>query len=313
MSFLSGFVKGYREVKGIYRLLGTITEGYLRCASKMPWGLIRGLSKWSGLILSGLPWSRRRVALENMKTLVGDPEEAKRLYRKTLEHFFRVALEMPFLYTMDSSSIKRLYGIRGKEHVWEAYEKGRGILLLTAHLGNWELLNIAFAIEFLLGGGYKASIVVRALDNPVIDLLSLRLRSRFGTRVIDKKNAMRGILKALRENQAVGILLDQNVDWYQGVFVRFLGRWTCTNKGMAQIALKTNAPVIPAFGVRKENFYELNFYPPLRLIQSGDPTKDVEENTQLFTSVIEDEIRRYPDQWLWFHRRWKTRQYSRLW
>jgi KDO2-lipid IV(A) lauroyltransferase len=136
------------------------------------------------------------------------------------------------------------------------------------------------------------------------------LRSRFGTEIIPKQRGMRKILEALRKNKLVAILLDQNVDWYEGVFVNFLGEWACTNKGLALMALKTGTPVVPAFSVRQpDGRYHFIFEPEVELIKTGDKTRDVEDNTILFTSIIERYVKEHPDQWFWYHKRWKTKPY----
>lgn len=306
---LAGYKRESKTLDLSEIFLGALVRLYIKAISWVPWPWINKISKLLAMPLSFVPWSRRAVAISNIKTYGGDLNSDKELYRKMLSHFIAVAMEMPGLLTLKPHEIRQLYTIEGREHILEAFGGGKGILLLTAHFGNWELLNTAFAIEFLQEEGYRASVIARSLDSPTLELWANRLRTRFGTKVINKQNAMRGILRALRENQAVGILLDQNVDWYQGVFVRFFGGWACTNRAMAQIALKTGAPVIPAFALKQGDRYLIRFYPPLKLHRTGDLTKDVEQNTQLFTSTIEEEIRRHPEQWLWFHRRWKTKQY----
>lgn len=301
-------LKHKSKKNNLERLLDRLIYLYMKSVGNISWRWLHRIAKFLSFILSEIPWSRKATALNNIQNSFGKEMNSKKLYRKVVEHFLSMVFEIPALYELGPNEIRKLYRIEGKGHVLEAFRKGKGILLLTAHIGNWELLNIAFAIEFIKYGPYKASVIARGLDNPTMDLWATKIRTRFGTRVIDKQNAMRGILKALKENQAVGILLDQNVDWYQGVFVRFFGRWACTNRAMAQIALRTGSPVIPAFAMREGDFYRIRFHRPLTLIKTGDSTKDMEENTQLFTTIIEGEIRNHPEQWLWFHRRWKTKQ-----
>jgi KDO2-lipid IV(A) lauroyltransferase len=124
---------------------------------------------------------------------------------------------------------------------------------------------------------------------------------------------MRRIMNALRKNKIVGILLDQNVDWYDGAFVNFLGRLACTNKGLALLAMKTGSPVIPIFSMREAGGrYRVVIEKEIELIRTGDKTRDVEDNTALFTNMIENYIRKYPDQWFWFHKRWKTKNYCEI-
>ncbi|NQU16265.1 MAG: lysophospholipid acyltransferase family protein, partial [Desulfobacteraceae bacterium] len=119
--------------------------------------------------------------------------------------------------------------------------------------------------------------------------------------------------QAAKKNMAIGFLMDQNVDWYEGVFVRFLGRTACTNKGLALLALRTGTPVIPMFSARQEDGrYRITFGREVALVRTGDKTRDLEENTQLFSEIIETYVRKHPDQWFWFHRRWKTKSYCPL-
>ena len=121
------------------------------------------------------------------------------------------------------------------------------------------------------------------------------------------------MISEIRQNKMVGILLDLNTKWEQGVFVDFLGRPSCTNKGLALIALKMDTPVMPVFSVREEDgLYHILIGEEVKLIRTGDRTIDIEENTALFTRIIEAQVKRYPDQWLWIHRRWKTLPYCPL-
>ncbi|MGH8630890.1 MAG: lysophospholipid acyltransferase family protein, partial [Burkholderiales bacterium] len=178
------------------------------------------------------------------------------------------------------------------------------VLYLTGHLGAWELGAFAQSVY-----GHPMHIVVRALDNPFLDAMVNARRTLAGNRIIEKRDFLRGILEALRKNEVVGILMDQNSSLQEGVFVEFFGAPACTSTGMAKIALRTDASVVPAFAWWDEQRgrYRLRFEPPLDLIRTGDAEHDVAANTQLFTRVLEQQIRKHPDQWLWIHRRWKTR------
>jgi KDO2-lipid IV(A) lauroyltransferase len=150
---------------------------------------------------------------------------------------------------------------------------------------------------------------MRALDNPYLDALIQRYRTMHGNSLVDKDNFVRGLLAAMKAGETVGILMDTNMTPPQGVFVNFFGIPACTASGLARIALRTDAAVVPGFTVwdsvlRK---YRLRFEPAVKLIRTQNEEADVLANTALFTSIIEDYVRRYPDQWLWVHRRWKTR------
>jgi KDO2-lipid IV(A) lauroyltransferase len=188
--------------------------------------------------------------------------------------------------------------LEGGEHFEAAQRAGRGVLFATAHLGNWELS--AFAHALLAA---PMNVVVRPLDNPLIDGMVERRRALTGNVPIGKKDFARAILKALAANQAVGILIDQNASPADGVFVDFFGVKACAGAGFAKFAAHSGATVIPGFALwnERERRYILRFHPPLAM--TGDLVKD----TQALQSTLEEVIRAYPDQWLWIHRRWKTR------
>jgi KDO2-lipid IV(A) lauroyltransferase len=186
----------------------------------------------------------------------------------------------------------------GTEHYEQAIEEGRGVLFATAHLGNWELS--AFAHALIAG---PMHVVVRPLDNPLIEALVARRRTLSGNWLISKTDSARTILRALKKNQAVGILVDQNAAPENGAFVDFFGKPACAFTGFAKLAAVSGAAVIPGFALwsGEEQRYVLRFYP--RVAMTGDAERD----TQTLQSKLEDVIRAHPDQWLWIHRRWKTR------
>lgn len=186
----------------------------------------------------------------------------------------------------------------GLDNFKRAQAKGRGVLIATAHLGNWELS--AFAHAYMTA---PMNIVVRPLDNPRIDALVEQRRALSGNRIIEKKDAARGILRALKANEAVGILIDQNTTLDQGVFIDFFGVPACAGSAFVKIAQHSGAAVIPGFALYSEQLrrYVLRFYPEIEF--TGDVTAD----TQRVHSQLESVIREHPDQWLWIHRRWKTR------
>jgi KDO2-lipid IV(A) lauroyltransferase len=188
--------------------------------------------------------------------------------------------------------------LEGGEYFDQARQAGRGVLVATAHLGNWELSAYAHALMTA-----PMNVVVRPLDNPLIDGLVERRRALTGNRPIGKKDFARAILKALSANEAVGILIDQNAALESSVFVDFFGVPASAGTGFAKLAAHSGAAVIPGFALwsEPEQRYVLRFYPPLAI--SGDAPRD----TQTLHSKLEEIIREYPDQWLWIHRRWKTR------
>ena len=196
----------------------------------------------------------------------------------------------------DFDQIKNIYG-------------GQGILLLTAHFGNWELLAKTFGLK-----GYKGNVLARPLDNPYIEKILYDLRTASGNKVIyNRENAVKNIIKALNEKEIVGFLPDENASKRIGVFVDFFGVKACTMPGMANIAAKTKLPVVPAFIVRikgKDGNYSkhrLIIEPPLDIKYTSDRKTDTMNILKLFNEKIEDIIKQYPEQWFWIHNRWKTR------
>lgn len=185
----------------------------------------------------------------------------------------------------------------GLEHYQAAKAKGRGILVATAHLGNWELS--AFAHALLTE---PMHVMVRPLDNPKLDQLVETRRALSGNRLIVKKDGALPVVRALKQNDAVGMLIDQNAASAEGVFVQFFGKPAAANAAFAKIAARTGAAVVPGFSLWEpsEQRYVLRFYPQIEM------TGDVGNDTQRIHSFFEGVIRQYPDQWMWIHRRWKT-------
>lgn len=291
----------------IYRLIRVV----FLLMSYIPFSLGQFLGKMLSVFFSMIPLKRMDISLNNIQQSFGgcmDRDKAKRLNRRVIRHFGQMVFETPHTMRLNRDNLDRYLYFANEENFQGALEKGKGAFILTAHFGNWELMSAAIPLYF---GGIAA--IARPFDFQPLDQLVNELRSRFGSVIIPKQRAMRKILMSLRQKKAVGILLDQNVAWYDGVFVNFLGRWACTNKGLALIAMKTGAPVIPTFSVRQEDGrYCIIFEDEVRLVSTGDKTRDVEENTALFTGMIEKYIRRYPDHWFWFHMRWKTLPYCKL-
>jgi KDO2-lipid IV(A) lauroyltransferase len=291
----------------IYRLL----RGFVLLMSRIPLPVGQFLGRMLGAVFSLFPLERTTVSKENIrKSLVhmARGDGVKRLNRRVLMHFGQVLFEVPHIMRLNRDNMGRYVAFAQEENLREAMGKEKGVFILTGHFGNWEMMAAAVAIHF--GPG---AILVRSMDFRPLDRVVNDLRSRFGTEIILKERAMRRVMGAIKENKIVGILLDQNVDWYEGVFVDFLGQPACTNKGLALLALKTGAPIIPAFSIRQgDGRYQIVFGKEVPLIKTGDRTKDVEENTALFTRIIENHIRSHPDHWFWFHRRWKTEPYCPL-
>jgi KDO2-lipid IV(A) lauroyltransferase len=239
----------------------------------------------------------RRVAMRNL-SLALPQANAANIIDAGFQSIARVLVAFAKFPTIDRASVHQWIRCEGAEHFENALQAGRGVLFATAHLGNWELS--AFAHAILTG---PMNVVVRPLDNPWIDRMVERRRGISGNRIIGKRDIARPILKALAANEAVGILIDQNSMPDSGVFVDFFGVPACTGTGFAKLAARSGAAVIPGFALwsAEERLYVLRFYPPVPM--TGDAACD----TAALQRVLEEIVRAHPDQWLWIHRRWKTR------
>lgn len=198
----------------------------------------------------------------------------------------------------------RFIRYEGLENYLEAERRGKGVLVLTGHLGAWELSSFYHSLA-----GHPMSMVIRRLDNPLVDRFVNRIRCLHGNHVLHKDDFARGLIATMRRGETVGVLMDTNMTPPQGVFVEFFGHAACTASGVARVALRTGAAVVPGFLLweARERRYVLHFLPALQLVDTGNDDCDAVANTQLFTTALEDVVRRYPEQWLWVHRRWKTR------
>lgn len=277
------------------RVLGGLPRSAARAA-----GATIGLAAW--LFLGRL----RTVGLRNLELAFPRMEDAER--RKILRGTFRSLgwqigefCKMRH-YTREEAS--KFIRYEGLEHYLSAREKGRGVLVLTGHLGAWELSSFFHSLM-----GFPMSLVIRRLDNPLVDDFVNRIRCLHGNRVIHKDDFARGLLTSMHRGETVGILMDTNMTPPQGIFVPYFGVEACTASGLARVALHSGAAVLPGFLVweQTEKRYVLRFGKELTLERTGDTAQDILTNTALFTSTIEEYVRRYPEQWLWVHRRWKTR------
>ncbi len=283
----------------LFRLIGLLSPETVYRASRITARLWFRLDK-----------KHRNIVRRNLSRALGHELSGKDMQALTLnvyENICRILFEIGWSYYLRLDDLPRCFKFQDVHHIRTALAKGKGVLVLTAHLGNWELM---VAVSPTLG--IPTHVVYRPFDLNPLNVFFARIRSRFGAHLIPTAHGMRKILRSLRHGDAVAMLMDQNVDWYEGVFVDFFGHRACTNKGLALLALKTGAPVVPVFLVRDQNRFVVEFCEEIPLIQTGDRTYDIEANTLRYNQAIEAAIRRYPAQWFWVHQRWKTRPYCPL-
>jgi KDO2-lipid IV(A) lauroyltransferase len=293
------------------RWLYTVLKKFVAVLGKIPEASRESCARFFGRLLFAADRNHRRIAIDNLTRAFGQGKskpQIEAIAREVFVNLFRIALETAWSLNLTEEKFSQHFHIWGRSDYERASAKGKGVLLLGAHFGNWEVQMI---IAHMMG--IPLHVVYRMLDAPFLDRFVQEYRSRFGAVMIpNHRAAMRKIYAALRKGRPVGLLMDQGADWYDGVFVDFFNIPAATNTGLAILALKSEAPVLPFFLIRKPNGFHAVFGPELPLVKTGDATRDIEANTQLYNRVIELYAREYPDQWFWVHHRWKNRPYC-LW
>jgi Kdo2-lipid IVA lauroyltransferase/acyltransferase len=278
----------------------------VRALGALPRSWARAIGAGLGALTFALTGRLRRTGECNLQIAYPASDAAWR--NRTLRQLYRnLGLHLAEFCRMSHytpESTRSFIRYAGLEHYLAARDRGRGVLVVTGHLGLWELSSFYHSLM-----GYPMSMVIRRLDNPLVDRLVNGIRCRHGNTVLHKDDFARGLLGAMRRGDTVGILMDTNMTPPQGVFVDFFGTPACTASGLARVAMRTEAGVLPGFLTwrEEERKYVLEFGESLELVRSGDDEQDMVINTQICTTAIEAWVRRYPEQWLWVHRRWKTR------
>lgn len=250
-----------------------------------------------------LDTEHRKTAEANIRlALRVSQEEARRLTRQNFQHLVRVFSEFPRMTRMSRENFRQFVDPRGEEHLMRSLKRGRGVLILTAHLGNWEWM--AYCAPFFLPA--RLHIVARPLRPRILNQWVTTVRQRSGNRVIPKQRALLHALKALKRNEMVGFLLDQNAGKKTGIWAPFFGMEVLTHKTLAHIALRTGAPVHPVFNHRlADGRYQIDIGPEIPTPQHGTLNDKAAAFTAAFNRILEDQIRQYPDQWYWVHRRFR--------
>ncbi len=261
------------------------------------------IGSWIGSLnycISGI-----RVKLVKQQLRDAFPEKSKkeinRIAHNVYRNLMKTAVEYYWLADKRKSIIEKIIKIQGLECFNQALSKGKGALLVTGHFDSWEIT--AILLDLL---GYKLSIVLKPQRNKLFNDFTNRLRSSRKIDLIEMKYALRGIIKALRNNEIVAMLSDQDAR-ENGIFVNFLNKPASTYPGIAKISLKTGSPIIFAISIRqRNNTHKIVIHPPIYPKKSGNMEQDISKYTQLHTSLLENYVRKYPEQWFWVHKRWKT-------
>lgn len=273
--------------------------------SRLPYQVALRIGERVGDGLYRLLKQRRTIALHNLDIAFGDTlsfEEKDRIVRAIFRNLGKSIAEVIHFPGLSDDFFRQKTEIVGIDHYLNARRKGRGVLYVSGHFGNWEMMG-----QMLSAAGYPLHVVVRPLDNPYLNRIVERLRTLHGNTLIARGGGLKQMIAALRKHEDVGVFMDQNTLRSRGIFVDFFGKPACTVPVVALLALRFNVPVIPAFIVRTGfDTHRLVLGEDIDILRSGDIDKDVARNTARFNTLLADIIRQHPDQWLWIHRRWKT-------
>ena len=279
---------------------------FIKILGMLPRPLARAAGMGLARVVYLLHVRLRQVGMRNLALAFPEKTEGERarILRGEFASLGRQLAEVCHFPKYTRENVEQVVVYDGLENYERAHARGKGVLFLTAHFGGWELSAFTHSLH-----GHWMHVVSRAMDNVYLDRLIRQYRTMHGNQTVDKNDFVRGLLAAMKAGEVVGILMDTNMTPPQGIFVDFFGIPACTASGLARIALRTDAAVVPTFTIWDADLgkYRLRFDPAVELARTGDLEADIKANTQRFTSIIEEYVRKYPEQWLWVHRRWKTR------
>jgi KDO2-lipid IV(A) lauroyltransferase len=267
----------------------------------LPQWMIEVFSRPLGNVVFIAHQRRRRLALGNLRRALGNElsdDEIRAVARRNFIHVARVAFEIA-RFPLFWGKMEQVVRVDDDSSLAQAVQRGKGVLLLVSHLGNW-----AFGAARVVAGGYPMVMVVRRPSNRLARSITERIGERMGIEMVARQRGMRGILRALRKGKVVLVALDQHTK-ENSVVVDFFGRPASTSTVLAVLSLKHGIPVVPAFVWREGKYYRGVYPPEVPISRTGDLERDIRENTQTFTRMIEEQVRAHPDQWLWMHRRWR--------
>jgi KDO2-lipid IV(A) lauroyltransferase len=287
-----------------YALEAALATGFSAVVRRLPRRLVLSLGRSLGRLWGALDQRHLRIAAENLRRAFPewDEERVGRTARAVYAHFGTILFDILWMEGRSREELLALTNVEGLELARGAVASGRGVVCPTGHFGNWEFQGV---VSPLLVGPF--SVVARPLDNPELDRRLVGLRTSTGNTVIYKKRALSQILQTIRGGGVVAIVIDQNVQAKDGIFVEFFGRPACTTTVAAAVALKTGCVIVPVHCVlRPDGLYTMVYGPEVEWTGGRGP-EDVAALTRKLTGVIEGWVREHPEQWLWLHRRWKTR------
>ncbi|MBI4342396.1 MAG: LPS export ABC transporter periplasmic protein LptC [Candidatus Omnitrophica bacterium] len=278
-------------------------QGLRAAVQWLPLPAARAIGRFLGLVTYGLLGSQRRLTLRHLEFALSQElssAQRRRVARGVFVNLGQNVMEWLLLPRLSTQQLQRLMTGEGVDHFRQALERGNGAIALTAHLGNWELIAL-----YLKSLGFDGGVLARRLRYPEYESFLIGLRGARGVPTF-ARGSVRDVATLLRANQIIGILPDQDTESLDGIFVSFFNHPAYTPVGPAALSIMTGAPIVPCFLVREGATFRLVVEPPLRAPQTADRTQAMAALTQAWSDVVQSYIRRYPDQWVWMHRRWKT-------
>ena len=274
-----------------------------QCVARLPRKLALSIGMYLATAIFWFSHRQKDRACKHLKQSLGiEYPAAEQLVRRSFRNTGKNLMEFMQLPRMSPETIHQLVTFEGREHIDRALDQGRGAIILTAHFGNWELLGAS-----ILANGYTIRGITRQLRSKRLDAIVSSYREKVGWQGIDRDRSIREVLRCLKRNELIAILADVDTRT-QGIFVDFFGRPAYTPYSPVAFALKTGAAILPTFIIRQpDDSHRAVVEAPLLLQQGGEKEQDLLVNTQRFTKIIESYIRRYPEQWIWMHERWKTK------
>lgn len=284
-----------------------LMEALFKLLALIPLRVSRAGGRLVGRLLMAVDKKHRRIVRDGLRLSFPEKDEAwvEATGKKCFEHLGMIISELPYLAAAPAEKLMSITRVHNLQRLKPYFDAGQSVLVLTGHIGNWEWSNVA--LGYL---GCRGNVVARPLDNKALDTVVNNWRQRTGQKVVAKDVSLRKLLPIIKSGQVLATLLDQNMDWYDGPWVDFFGRPACTSQGLALLAMLLKVPVLPMYCTRADDgYFDLHIDEAVPLYLSGDRKKDVWQNTQNYTKALENIIRQKPEQWLWLHQRWKTKNY----
>jgi KDO2-lipid IV(A) lauroyltransferase len=263
------------------------------------------LGRQLGLLAYILAFKRRRLTIRNLEMALGSeipPRELREIARRSFKHLGTLIAEFFELSRLTPESVSDIATFEGENYLDEALRQGRGVLVLSSHMGNWDFMSAAFALR-----GYPLALITKSSRSEAINKMWMQNRADRGVKILKGRGTMKESLRHLKNGGVVGFAMDQNARRTEGVFVPFFGREACTLTSLALLARRTGAPVVPVHTFRTDRGHHIVIEEPVQHDQLPDQDLDIVERTRVYTQWVEKVIRYHPDQWTWLHDRWKTR------